>query len=113
MVKRGGDGHQFWGNPHEPTAQYNHVGRDSLRPPLVPWRLEVEGLSGDLRNYFLHVLEIGEENDTAMSPVELIKRDGQFGVRLAGQQTPVEIVFAAKGPLSAELRSGTERFKLH
>ena len=94
-------------------AQYNHVGRDSLKPPIVPWRLEVEGVRGDLRDYFLHVLEIGAEDDSAMSPVELIQRDGQVGVRLDGEPTPVEIVFAAEGPLSAELRSGTERFKLH
>ena len=112
MVKRGGDGHQFWGNPHEPTAQYNHLGRDSLRPPIVPWRLEVEAPRGNLRDYFLHILEIGEENDTAMSTVELIKRDGQVGVRLDGEPAPVEIVFLTEGTVSAHVQLGKERLNL-
>ncbi|MFC1537338.1 hypothetical protein ACFL4P_00765, partial [Gemmatimonadota bacterium] len=27
LTKRGGEGHDFWGHPEEPTAQYNHNGK--------------------------------------------------------------------------------------
>lgn len=106
MVKRGGDGHQFWGNPHNPEAQYNHAGRRSLRPPIVPWRLEVEGPGGVERDYFLHVLEIGEEGDMQMSNAELVRRNGLVGVRLDAAGTPVEILFSAEGPMSARVKIG-------
>ena len=106
IVKRGGDGHQFWGHPHEPTAQYNHVGRRSLNPPIVPWRLEVEGNDTAERDYFLHVLEIGEENDTTMSDVELLKRDGRVGIHIDVDGTPVEILFSLEGDMSASLKIG-------
>ena len=76
IVKRGGEGHQLWGHPHEPSAQYNHVGSRSLRPPIVPWRLEVEGPGGEMKDEFLHVLEVGEEEDAAMSRVELVEDRG-------------------------------------
>jgi hypothetical protein len=107
IVKRGGDGHQFWGHPHEPSAQYNHVGRDSRRPPVVPWRLEVEGPGGMERDYFLHVLEIGEENDTAMSKVEMIRRDGKVGIRLLRNGSPLEVLFSSTGTMSAHVQLET------
>ncbi len=108
IVKRGGAGHEFWGHPKEPTAQYNHVGRDSRKPPIVPWRLEVQGVPGKTRDYFLHVLEIGAEDDSAMSPVELIRRDREVGVRLSGEPNPVEIVFSADGRISARVQHADE-----
>ena len=106
IVKRGGDGHQLWGNPHEPSAQYNHVGSRSLRPPIVPWRLEVEGPGGETKGEFLHVLEVGEEDDAAMSDVELVKTDDQAGVSLDAAGTHVIIRFARQGPLAASLKIG-------
>lgn len=106
IVKRGGDGYQFWGNPHEPSGQYNHVGARSLRPPIVPWRLEVEALDNQTKGEFLHVLEIGEEDDSTMSPVELVNTEDQAGVSLkaAGQRTIIR--FARQGPLAATVQIG-------
>jgi hypothetical protein len=112
ITKRGGDGHQFWGHPHEPTAQYNHVGSGSLRPPLVPWRLEVEAPLGRQKDYFLHVLEIGDESDTKMSQVNLIERDGFVGAQIDNAGTPVEIEFSPSGPLSAKVKIGDKPVRL-
>lgn len=106
LVKRGGDGHQLWGHPHEPTAQYNHVGARSLSPPIVPRRVEVEGPGGQARDYFLHVLEIGEEGDSAMSRAERVQAQGQAGVSLDAAGTPVVIRFSTQGPMSASLKIG-------
>ena len=99
IVKRGGEGHDFWGHPYEPTAQYNHVGGDSLKPPIVPWRLEVEGPGGVEREYFLHVLEISDPDDAEMSG------DGQVGVRLKAI-VPIELFFSLNGAMTADVKFG-------
>ena len=106
IVKRGGEGYQLWGHPHEPSAQYNHVGSRSLRPPIVPWRLEVEGPRGEANSNFLHVLEVGEEEDSAMSRVELVQTQERAAVSLDVAGTRVLIRFAKGGPLAASLQIG-------
>ena len=106
IVKRGGEGHQLWGHPHEPSAQYNHVGSRSLQPPVVPWRLEVEGPGGEMKGEFLHVLEVGDEKDVVMSRVELIETKDQVGVSLDAAGTHTIIRFARQGPLAASLEMG-------
>jgi FlgD Ig-like domain len=110
ITKRGGEGHQFWGHPHEPTAQYNHEGSESHRTPIVPWRLEVEAPLGPERDYFLHVLEVGEEGDTEMSEVTLIEEDTSLvGVRIVPQTgSPVEVLFSRHGELTASIKSGDD-----
>jgi hypothetical protein len=104
IVKRGGNGFQLWGHPHEPLAQYNHAGRRSLRPPIVPWRLEVEGPGGKTRGEFLHVLEIGDEEDSSMSRVELLETEDQAGVSLDAAGNHVIVRFARQGPLAASFQ---------
>ena len=107
-TKRGGEGHDFWGHPDEPTAQYNHVGRSSNQTPVVPWRLEVRAPTGSQRDYFLHVLEIGDESDTAMSAVATLEEDTLLaGVRIttaSGGQ--VEVQFGRHGAPSGRVRFG-------
>ena len=106
IVKRGGEGHQLWGHPHEPSAQYNHVGSRSLRPPIVPWRLEVEGPGGEMKDEFLHVLEVGGEEDAVMSRVELVEAEDQVGISLDAAGTHTIIRFARQGPLAASFKMG-------
>jgi hypothetical protein len=108
ITKRGGEGHQFWGHPEEPTAQYNHEGKESLLAPVAPWRLEVEAPEGPARDYFLHVLEIAEEDDTLMSRVSLIEQDTSLvGVRIeADGDSPVEVLFSRRGKATARVRTG-------
>ena len=81
-VNRGVYSHQFWGHSHEPLAQYNHAGSQSLRPPIVPWRLTVEGPGGKARGEFPQFLEICEKEDSTMSRVELKETEGQAGASL-------------------------------
>jgi len=112
IVKRGGEGHDFWGNPHEPTAQYNHTNSSSVQPPIVPWRLEVEGAGGKEREYFLHVLEISEENAKAMCQVSLLEHEGFLGTRIDAGGVPVEVLFTEQGPMSARIRIGDAEERL-
>ena len=111
ITKRGGDGHQFWSHPHEPTAQYNHEGKSSNRYPVVPWRLEVEAPQGQERDYFLHVLEVGEENDPEMSEVTRIEQGtGLVGVKIVPRSgSPIEVLFSRRGEMTAGIRLGSEK----
>ena len=61
VVIRGGPGQEAWGHPLEKTAQYNHITRGRLRPPLCPWRIEVGDPTSEARSLFLHVFEIADE----------------------------------------------------
>jgi len=101
VVKRGGDGHQFWGHPDEPTAQYNHSSSRSDRPPLVPWRLEVGARTGNLRDYFLHVIQIVD--DSPVASLTTLDQDGFRGVRINATDG-IELMFATEGELVAKVR---------
>ncbi len=103
IVKRGGEGHDFWGNPHEPSAQYSHTGAGSDRPPLVPWRLEVESGEKSAREYFLHVLEIRDEGDKSSTPVSLLKSDSHLGVGIEMPGGFLKVMFTSTGPLNARI----------
>ncbi|MFH1069486.1 MAG: hypothetical protein V1794_07670 [Candidatus Glassbacteria bacterium] len=107
IVKRGGQDYNFWGNPHEPTAQYNHAEANSgQQPPVVPWRIEVEGPGDGERGYFLHVLEIGEELDDKMSEISLLEENAFVGARIDAAGTPVNVLFSARGELLAKIKIG-------
>ncbi len=110
ITKRGGEGHDMWGHPNEPTAQYNHSSKDNRRKlPIVPWRLEIEAPQGDKSTCFLNVIEIGEENENAMTGLELIEQDESYGVKINISGKPVEIMFSNKGNLSARVKMGNKK----
>ena len=112
ITKRGGKGHEFWGHPDEPTAQYNHVGRQSHQPPIVPWRLEVESPGKGLRDCFLHVIEIGEQGQKSASTVSLLDRGVYLGAVLDAAGTPVEVLFATEGDLTSRVKIGIREEKV-
>jgi hypothetical protein len=103
---RGAEGHDFWGHPLEPTAQYNHKhqGPPGNAPPVVPWRIEVTPSDRAARQYFLHVLEIAEEGDGRMSDVRLQhSADGsKVGVAIARPDGAMTLWFAPQGAPSVE-----------
>jgi hypothetical protein len=105
MTKRGGKGHQFWGHPCEPTAQYNHVSRRSHLPPFVNWRLEVEAPLGRVRDYFLHTIQVN--GSSPVVDVQLVDREGYkiVWIEVAGG---IEVGFATKGRLTATVQLGDE-----
>jgi len=106
ITKRGGEGYSHWGHPYEPTAQYNHANKNSLRPPIVPWRLEVEAPQGNKRNYFLNVFELGDEADSQMSGVELVREQDALGAEIDAGGQKVRVLFSQTGPLTARIKIG-------
>ncbi|MFH1069146.1 MAG: dockerin type I repeat-containing protein [Candidatus Glassbacteria bacterium] len=114
LTKRGGQGYEYWGHPHEPTAQYNHASSAANQAPQAPWRLEVESGLRQERDYFLHVLEVADEGDTAMSSVSLLEPDSVLaGVKIvpAGGGKPVEVLFTRTGKMSAQVKWGIEQIE--
>jgi hypothetical protein len=111
LTKRGGEGHDLWGHPHEPTAQYNHKGKRGDRSPVVPWRIEVESPGKEAQEYFLHVIEIGEESDSKMSPVELKQENDRIGIQTGEGQNQIVLWFAKHGtPMGwMQVSDGRER----
>jgi hypothetical protein len=111
ITKRGGEGHDLWGHPNEPSAQYNHTieGNRRSKLPIVPWRLEIEAPEGDKKTYFLNVIEIGEEEDTIRSDLNLIKQGEYSGVEINTPCCPVEILFSNQGELTARVKIGIEK----
>lgn len=105
MVKRGGEGHEFWGHPDEPTAQYNHVSRRSHLPPYVDWRLEVAAPEGNLREYFLNVIQVADSGPAA--PITLLDEDGYKGVRVE-VGGGIDVTFAAEGKPVAKIKVAGE-----
>lgn len=112
ITKRGGKGHEFWGHPNEPTAQYNHTGQKSHLPPIVPWRLEVKSPGNSLHECFLHVIEIGEQSQKSASRVSLLDRGVYQGTGLEAAGTAVEVLFATEGNLTARVKIGNEEEKV-
>lgn len=109
ITLRGGTGHDFWGNPHNPEGRRNFTGKSTGLLPFVPWRLEVEPSAPRTRDYFLHVIEVTEEGQTAMTPVELLDNVPQgLGLRISppGAQ-PVEVYLNSTGALGGGVRFGT------
>ncbi len=112
ITKRGGEGHDLWGHPDEPTAQYNHTSSEKSNRknlPLVPWRLEIRAPQGNERTYFLNVIEIGEEKDKVRTDLELIEQNEFLGVKINLAGKPVEIEFSNRGELSARVKIGNKK----
>lgn len=110
ITKRGGKGHDFWGHPHNPDAQYNHTldrhGAENAayrRPPYSPWRLEVQPAEQRARDYFLHLLYVTDESVEAVPPAELVQDGGRQGARFALGQRMVTVWFDMTGPLGGRL----------
>jgi hypothetical protein len=59
-----------------------------------------------MKDEFLHVLEVGGEEDAVMSRVELVEAEDQVGISLDAAGTHTIIRFARQGPLAASFKMG-------
>jgi hypothetical protein len=120
ITKRGGEGHDFWGHPYNPKAQYNHTldirGVDQevyRRPPHSPWRLEVEPASAQTRDYFLHLLYVLDEHAETPPPAERLSDGTRLGARFTLGDRSVAVLFDTAGPLGGRLTVSQAGAVLH
>ena len=76
IVTRGGPGKDAWGHPLEATAQYNHMSKGRMKPPICPWRIEVGDAGDSNRSLFLHVFEVAEEHICQATDVKFVTPAG-------------------------------------
>lgn len=103
ITKRGGQGFEVWGNPHDPKAA--NASADAERPKqsdidLCPWRLEVEPSDRSAEHHFLHVVVPYGDSGTdgpRLSPhpaaMRLVETDSEEGVALDTSEGSWKIVF--------------------
>jgi hypothetical protein len=120
ITKRGGEGHEFWGHPLNPAAQYNHTldkdGKHAeayLRPPYSPWRLEVAPRRRAARDCFLHLMRLGAEGAGAPERAERVLEADRLGARFHLGDRTVTILFNASGSLGGRLRVARGNVSLH
>ncbi len=97
IVTRGGPGKEAWGHPLEETAQYNHMTKDRMKPPVCPWRIEVGDPGDSSRSFFLHVFEIADEQIRQATAVKFV---APAGVDIAERW---QIRFNPAGPLGGKI----------
>ncbi len=105
ITKRGGKGHEAWGHPDSPDAQYDHTSERRGRPPHCPWRIEVRAPRGARRAHFLHVVEIADARVRTMAKTEIVKRSGKIGVKISAGATQYEVLFTPAGPLGGTMKA--------
>jgi hypothetical protein len=102
ITKRGGEGHEAWGHPLEPAAQYNHSTKDRTKPPVCPWRLEVAA-PRKRRTYFLHVFQVADGTARGMAPVKLTASGARVALKLGRPGREWTVVFACGGAPSGSV----------
>ncbi|MBP7949304.1 MAG: hypothetical protein KA004_06580 [Verrucomicrobiales bacterium] len=109
ITKRGGEGFETWGNPHDPNAA--NSGADAERRKdsdidLCLWRIEVEPPDQSAEHRFLHVLipyqDAAGKEDGSLSPApgafKLAENATQDGVTLETSTGSWLIQFNRQGP---------------
>jgi hypothetical protein len=111
ITRRGGKGHDFWGHPLNPAAQYNHTldkdgkhAESYLRPPYSPWRLEVAPRRAAARDCFLHLLHVSADGADSAQRAERVVEGNRLGARMALGDRTVTVLFNANGSLGGRLR---------
>ena len=120
VTSRGGAGHEFWGNPYNPAAQYNHTldnegkeRQEYRQPPVSPWRLEVEPLARQRRECFLHLIYVSDDAAPPIEPAERIHQPGQLGARIRLGQRTATVLFNENGPVGGRLTIAEAGTLLH
>ena len=68
--------------------------------------LRVEGspCAARAEDHFLHVLQVGDQQLSAMDPVEVIREGDAVGARVRVGETTWEVLFNTKGDLGGRIR---------
>ncbi|MFW6114480.1 MAG: heparinase II/III domain-containing protein [bacterium] len=99
--KVGGPGKKFWAAGKN-WALVDQGLKPENKAMMGQWRIEVSPSAPRQKDCFLHVMQVGSEKQNEMEQANLVKEEGQRGVRLIHQGRPIRVTFATTGPLSMQ-----------
>ena len=104
LQKVGGPGKEFWAA----GKNWDILDR-GLRPEnkamMGQWRVEVAPGAARKDDYFLHVIQVGDQQLAQMVDVQPIEDGTSLGVRITCAGQPVTITFATTGDLRMEMKN--------
>jgi hypothetical protein len=105
----GGPGKEFWAAGRNWDIKTGDLKPEDLAM-MGQWRVEVTPGSPRREDVFLHVIQVGTQDLTAMDPAERTEGDGWAGVRVTTDAGTWEVQFNTKGELGGHIRrTGEER----
>jgi hypothetical protein len=100
--KVGGPGKEFWAAGQNWDIVATGLNAENLAM-MGQWRVEVTPSVPRTDDYFLHVIQVGDQSIEKMDPVELTGDPQMPGVRITRGQQQFEVRFATSGDLRMEI----------
>jgi heparin/heparan-sulfate lyase len=106
LAKVGGPGREFWtcGRNWEYAPDVVKMVRERYNGGILGnWRMEVSPGAPRKEDVFLHLIQVGDQSLSEMSPAELIEKNGMVGVRFRDGNRIVEARFARRGKAAGHI----------
>ncbi len=92
----GGSGKEFWAAGKNWEIDRGNLGPEALAL-MGQWRVEVSPGAPRKEDFFLHVIQVGNQNLSAMDRTELIRTGDRVGARIASGELIAEVSFDTGG----------------
>ncbi len=103
ITKIGGPGRQFWSDGRNWPLPKGYRTPDTT-PLLGQWRVEVSPSSEQAEDFFLHLIQVGDAAaGERMVDSNVIRKDGQVGLRFQHGDDEWEVLFGTKGDASGHI----------
>jgi heparin/heparan-sulfate lyase len=102
ITKVGGPGKQFWAAGKNWDIVDKGLKPDNLAM-MGQWRVEVSPGTAQREDYFLHVIQVGDQSLQKMDDAELIEDGDRRGVRLNHKGQPVHLTFNTTDHLDMQM----------
>jgi len=114
VTKIGGPGRQFWSDGRNWPLPTGYRTPDTT-PLLGQWRVEVSPDAGRTEDFFLHLIQVGDDAVLErMVDSNLIRKDDQVGLRFKYGADEWEVLFGTEGGASGHItlkRSGSVKVR--
>jgi heparin/heparan-sulfate lyase len=112
LTKIGGPGKQFWSDgrnwplPELTSGDWNYEGMKWLNNEdnlFGQWRMEVTPKELSKRDFFLHLIQVGDRTLEVMTDSEPIDLGNNLGVRFNSDGKDVEVTFSKTGKVGGKI----------
>ncbi len=102
IKKVGGPDKEFWAAGKNWDIVDRGLKPDNLAM-IGQWRVEVSPSTPQQEDFFLHVIQVGDQNLQQMDNVELLEDGTRRGVRFTRDEQPVHVTFNTTGDLGMQI----------